>query len=728
MADSTAEVVAVDVMSTADDASGEITDGVAIPSVQDTSSTPSTPLSPTPSSTSQLSDTAAVVPQQQQQEQQPAQSSSIFGKLRGRLMSGNPAERQAQAQTHKEQEARRTLLASESLRATHQRERDNLWNMCKIGVKTLIESSIGLPQPLTEQHFPLDQLLVLLESLLSHGLKPRRLVGKTTFWALFDVFEKHVPSCADVIRRVRSDATFKTTVGQARACLRILLMEHKLPLFLRECFENEGVVAEVYAPHAFAMSESAIVLSGILMGLGVIEYDLCTSSEVLDTLCNTIDMSLYLKDGNYLKKAVSDEEQEAKRFSEETFNSMSDQNATLREMNKRYAAQLERALATAEELEESSSEMQARVQALEDELATLKQSKAEADRLAAEARQAYESKVATIEADIDVERSTYHQSREGLNQMFDAMKKQLETEQALREQVEQDTVALKETRQEMEDEIEGLKKAAAEKEETIEGLRKQLKEVKALNLSMVSKLQELQDKVRDEKERVHTAEQDKAQLQAEIQSLQFKLTDVKGATDRLQDALGELNKRLQDSDGKRTEMETNLMMETQWRSSLQKENQELKERIEEMELLRQQLTSSQKELTTLQAKYSVLQTSHREQEQALLELGEQLSEKALKVDAFESQKKREKGKQWADDAQVQTCKQCTKQFGVKRRKHHCRNCGNIFCDDCSDNRMPLPSSAKVCWTLSSLFCFVFVPSYSLLMRLHKLYAARLTLL
>jgi hypothetical protein len=27
-------------------------------------------------------------------------------------------------------------------------------------------------------------------------------------------------------------------------------------------------------------------------------------------------------------------------------------------------------------------------------------------------------------------------------------------------------------------------------------------------------------------------------------------------------------------------------------------------------------------------------------------------------------------------------------------QHHCRNCGGIFCNPCSDNAMPLPSSAK----------------------------------
>lgn len=27
-------------------------------------------------------------------------------------------------------------------------------------------------------------------------------------------------------------------------------------------------------------------------------------------------------------------------------------------------------------------------------------------------------------------------------------------------------------------------------------------------------------------------------------------------------------------------------------------------------------------------------------------------------------------------------------------QHHCRNCGEIYCQSCSDNTMPLPSSAK----------------------------------
>lgn len=38
--------------------------------------------------------------------------------------------------------------------------------------------------------------------------------------------------------------------------------------------------------------------------------------------------------------------------------------------------------------------------------------------------------------------------------------------------------------------------------------------------------------------------------------------------------------------------------------------------------------------------------------------------------------------QWVDDSKVSNCKLCQKKFSFFRRRHHCRKCFNIFCDDC----------------------------------------------
>lgn len=47
---------------------------------------------------------------------------------------------------------------------------------------------------------------------------------------------------------------------------------------------------------------------------------------------------------------------------------------------------------------------------------------------------------------------------------------------------------------------------------------------------------------------------------------------------------------------------------------------------------------------------------------------------------------------WAKDALATACKQCNKDFGLLRRKHHCRNCGFIFCNDCSSRNCFIPDS------------------------------------
>ncbi|XP_010131087.1 PREDICTED: early endosome antigen 1-like [Buceros rhinoceros silvestris] len=51
-------------------------------------------------------------------------------------------------------------------------------------------------------------------------------------------------------------------------------------------------------------------------------------------------------------------------------------------------------------------------------------------------------------------------------------------------------------------------------------------------------------------------------------------------------------------------------------------------------------------------------------------------------------------RKWAEDNEVQNCMACGKGFSVTVRRHHCRQCGNIFCAECSAKNALTPSSKK----------------------------------
>eukprot|EP00033_Pygsuia_biforma_P002197 GCRY01002435.1.p1 GENE.GCRY01002435.1~~GCRY01002435.1.p1 ORF type:complete len:616 (+),score=164.16 GCRY01002435.1:108-1955(+) len=44
---------------------------------------------------------------------------------------------------------------------------------------------------------------------------------------------------------------------------------------------------------------------------------------------------------------------------------------------------------------------------------------------------------------------------------------------------------------------------------------------------------------------------------------------------------------------------------------------------------------------------------------------------------------------WVPDAESTQCMSCRSTFTFTRRRHHCRNCGGLFCGACSNRRMPI---------------------------------------
>lgn len=61
------------------------------------------------------------------------------------------------------------------------------------------------------------------------------------------------------------------------------------------------------------------------------------------------------------------------------------------------------------------------------------------------------------------------------------------------------------------------------------------------------------------------------------------------------------------------------------------------------------------------------------------------------------------GRKWANDSEVNECLSCHKGFNLTVRKHHCRNCGQIFCNECSSKSTAVGNSRKLVRVCDSCF-------------------------
>jgi len=69
-----------------------------------------------------------------------------------------------------------------------------------------------------------------------------------------------------------------------------------------------------------------------------------------------------------------------------------------------------------------------------------------------------------------------------------------------------------------------------------------------------------------------------------------------------------------------------------------------------------------------------------------------------------------KDEEWVPDSARPNCKHCGGVFGLVKRRHHCRCCGDVFCADCLEravmchDRGPKGSDGAQAWEKESLAC------------------------
>ncbi|GAB5578420.1 RUN and FYVE domain-containing protein 2 isoform X3 [Prionailurus iriomotensis] len=573
-------------------------------------------------------------------------------------------------------------------------ERANLLNMAKLSIKGLIESALSFGRTLDSDYPPLQQFFVVMEHCLKHGLKVRKsfLSYNKTIWGPLELVEKLYPEAEEIGASVRDLPGLKTPLGRARAWLRLALMQKKMADYLRCLIIQRDLLSEFYEYHALMMEEEGAVIVGLLVGLNVIDANLCVKGEDLDSQVGVIDFSMYLKN----EEDIGNKERNVQ------IAAILDQKNYVEELNRQLNSTVSSLHSRVDSLEKSNTKLIEELAIAKNNIIKLQE---ENHQLRSENKlilMKTQQNLEVTKVDVETELQTYKHSRQGLDEMYNEARRQLRDESQLRQDVENELAVQVSMKHEIELAMKLLEKDIHEKQDTLIGLRQQLEEVKSINIEMYQKLQSSEDGLKEKNEIIARLEEktnkitvamrqleqsilasvlpkvdlnytrlqqaEKAQMEAEDEDKKY-LQECQSKSDSLQKQISQKEKQL-------VQLETDLKIEKEWRQTLQEDLQKEKDALSHLRNETQQIISLKKvnvEFLNIQDENQQLKKVHHEQEQALQELGSKLSESKLKIeDIKEANKALQKnglsGLVWLKDKEATHCKLCEKEFSLSKRK------------------------------------------------------------
>uniref|UniRef100_A0A6P4FIY2 Protein RUFY3 isoform X3 n=1 Tax=Drosophila rhopaloa TaxID=1041015 RepID=A0A6P4FIY2_DRORH len=402
------------------------------------------------------------------------------------------------------------LDITDNARDTAEIERSNLVNICKLVVKELLEQSLRYGRMLDSDHLPLQHFFIVIEHVLGHGLRPKKgLLGpRKELWDLLQSVEHYCPEAQDITASVRDLPTVRTHIGRARAWLRIALMQKKLSDYLQALIEHrDDSLYDYYEPHALMMSDEIVVIMGILVGLNVIDCNLCVKEEDLDSQQGVIDFSLYLRSSSRNADAAPEDSAPPALLDgtgQGNMIAVLDQKNYIEELNRHLNATV--------------GNLQAKVESLTTTNALMKEDLAIARNsllaLQAENQAMRQSTPAADNNSTGSGGSSDKDKEKASEELVEERRKTSELEKELKLQVS--------LKAESDMAMKLLEKDIHEKQDTIISLRRQLDDIKQINLEMYRKLQECEDELTQKGEMVSRLQTKASQIGNILQSLEKK--------------------------------------------------------------------------------------------------------------------------------------------------------------------------------------------------------------
>ena len=260
--------------------------------------------------------------------------------------------------------------------------------------------------------------------------------------------------------------------------------------------DNKELLVDWYEPESILFTEDAVVIAGLLQSLNALDYNLTSEGSDFDIDSLVIDFSMFLKDGNYLAHPkLSDPQMSPETKQSDTpdvneFSVLLDQKAYLEELNKKLQQELTQANSTIEQQGLNIRNKKVESTDLVDKLDTTAKELSELRSVVESSSLVHKKELEVITSDLEIERHTYQHSRSTLNDLYQAVQKQLESELNLRQELEKELSAQRHMRSESEVAQRLLEKDIQEKQDNIISMREQLSQTKTSLVQMQNKIEE----------------------------------------------------------------------------------------------------------------------------------------------------------------------------------------------------------------------------------------------
>ncbi|XP_022621438.1 protein RUFY3 isoform X1 [Seriola dumerili] len=549
-------------------------------------------------------------------------------------------------------------------------ERLNLMNMAKLSIKGLIESALNLGRTLDSDYAPLQQFFVVMEHCLKHGLKTKKtfLGQNKSFWGALELVEKLTPEAGEITASVKDLPGLKTPLGRGRAWLRLALMQKKLSDYMKTIINRKDLLSEFYEPNALMMEEEGAVIAGLLVGLNVIDANLCMKGEDLDSQVGVIDFSMYLKDGGHSSKSAEGDGQ---------ITAILDQKNYVEELNRHLSASVNNLQAKVDALEKSNTKLTEELAVANNRIITLQE---DVERVKEESSYQLESRKA-LRSDSAADGQALGETR-----------KQLKEETLLRLDVEKELEVQIGMKQEMELSMKMLEKDICEKQDALVELRQQLEDLRTINQQLSHKSQSADASSKQKSDVIARLEEKINQMSGTVKQLETRCKQA----ERERDLAVEANRLFKQEFGDKIEsLQVEVEQLRKHRSNLEHELRRERERKSEHHHLnaasRQPSTPQRERRQPENIPRNLPESPSVKRESDQLHSGQE-DKTSLSSSLSLSHHEDEQDESFVEISHPSMCTMCEQDESLLKTKKQCKNCSGVFCESCVSNELPLPSS------------------------------------